>query len=402
MPIKPTPNSKSNKNSANSNNKQNKQQRTKCAAAAVQEADQMNRPPRLEDDDNEEDDDDEDDCGSGSGEPSSEETTERSANSIDQTNNHHQANHHNLNENYPYQLSTEQSNVINPITIDDNDRSILFASDVFTSKPIPPPASELEKIIEQATTRRPLPPKKPGHIEIVMLPLPPSESATPKSNFINRIGNKENKKHLSGIQITGGLSPNDINNLDDDLDSNFDSNLNQVYGRESISLVESSDNAGSSNEILGGAIHINRNLIDFKFNKNSADRTALLIAAIAILIIIIVIIAPIVVFIKMRLRMSRNNKLASVMPPIATAQLSPAYQATSKSYASLAASGSMINPLANPGAFASNPNFHSSMHHLGNVMPPNLTLTTNPVYGTIDNKAAKLPNKKDLGKEWYV
>lgn len=231
-----------------------------------------------------------------------------------------------------------------------------------------------------------------------MLPLP-SESATPKTNF--RGLNKDNKKqhHLSGIQITGGLSPNDIN-LEDDLDASFDGNYNQgIIGRE--------PNEAGAGEILGGTIHINKNLIDFKFNKNSADRTAILIAAIAILIIIIVIIAPIVVFVKMRLRISRNGKLAGV--PITTTQLSPAYQATNKSYASLAASGTM-HPLGghlnacNPVAFASNPNFHSSMHHLalGNAMPPNLTITTNPVYGTIDTKAPKLPNKKDLGKEWYV
>jgi len=259
----------------------------------------------------------------------------------------------------------------------------------------------------ETSTRRPPPPKRPGgHVEIILLPLP-SESATPKSNFMNRGLIKDSKKHPpSGIQISGGLSPNDINSLDDDLDSSFDGNYNQGgIGREP-SLSET-----GASEILGGAItHINKNLIDFRFNKNSADRTALLIAAIAILIIIIVIIAPIFVFVKMRLRISRNGKLAGV--PITSTQLSPAYQATNKSYASLAASGTMhplgpppLNTTCNPvqAAFASNPNFHSSMHHLalGNVMPPNLTI--NPVYGTIENKnAPKLPNKKDLGKEWYV
>lgn len=390
VPIKPKPNSKAKSSSNKSKpNKPNQKQRPKCTPPA-QEADQaINRVPRTEDD--EDDDTDDDDCefeGSGAVEAessaNSEETTERTSNSADNQNG----------ELYPYQLSTtEQSNVINRVTVDDDDRSILF-----TSQPIPPPASELEKIIE-STTRRPLPPKRPGgHIEIVMLPLP-SETATPKSSLINRgMNNKENRK-MSGIQITG-LSPNDIN-LDDDLDASFDDGLGgQGYGRDQ----GLSETGGS--DILGGAIHINRNLIDFKFNKNSADRTALLIAAIAILIIIIVIIAPIVVFVKMRLRISRNGKLAGV--PITTAQLSPAYQATNKSYASLAASGSMmVNPLGaplgacNPAAFASNPNFHSNMH-LGSIMPPNLTLTQNPVYGTIDSKAPKLPNKKDINKEWYV
>lgn len=387
VPIKPTPNSKSKSSSSNKSkqNKANQKQRPKCTPPGQEAEQAANRVPRTEDD--EEDDTDDDECefeGSGAGEAdgssNSEETTERTSNSVDNQNG----------ELYPYQLSTtEQSNVINRVTIDDDDRSILF-----TSQPIPPPASELEKIIE-STTRRPLPPKRPGgHIEIVMLPLP-SETATPKSSLINRgLNNKENRK-MSGIQITG-LSPNDIN-LEDDLDASFDDGGQGIgYGRDP-GLADS-----GGNDILGGAIHINKNLIDFKFNKNSADRTALLIAAIAILIIIIVIIAPIVVFIKMRLRISRNGKLAGV--PITTAQLSPAYQATSKSYASLAASGSMmVNPLGacNPAAFASNPNFHSNMHMAG-IMPPNLTLTTNPVYGTIDSKAPKLPNKKDINKEWYV
>lgn len=346
---------------------------------------QANRPARTEDDDNEEDDDDDDDCGSGDDSPSgsnSEETTEKSSNSGD-------------NNEHLYQLSTEMSNVINPVTIDE-DRTM---TDLFTSQPIPPPASEIEKIIE-STTRRPLPPKKQGNIEIIMLPLPPSETATQKTSFMsNKNLNKENKKHLSGIQITdGGLSPNDINNLEDDLDSNFDSNLNQYGGSNRENSMSE-----SSNEILGAIpiSIINKNLIDFKFNKNSADRTALLIAAIAILIIIVVIIAPIFVFVKMRLRLSRNGKLAGV--PITNAQLSPAYQVTNKSYASLAASGSMVNHALNPVSFASNPNFHTSMHHLAmnQALPPNLTITPNPIYGTID-KAAKLPNKKDLGKEWYV
>ena len=389
VPIKPTPNSKS-KSSSNKNkqNKPNQRQRPKCTPPVQETGETANRVARTEDD---EEDDDDDECefeGSGAGEAegssNSEETTERTSNSVDNQNG----------ELYPYQLSTtEQSNVINRVTIDDDDRSILF-----TSQPIPPPASELEKIIE-STTRRPPPPKRPGgHIEIVMLPLP-SETATPKSSLINRAMNKENRK-MSGIQITG-LSPNDITNLEDELDASFDD------GGQGIGYGRDPGLSDTGNDILGGAIHINKNLIDFKFNKNSADRTALLIAAIAILIIIIVIIAPIIVFIKMRLRISRNGKLAGV--PITTAQLSPAYQATSKSYASLAASGSMmVNPLGaplgacNPAAFASNPNFHSNMH-LGSIMPPNLTLTTNPVYGTIDSKAPKLPNKKDINnKEWYV
>ena len=385
VPIKPKPNSKAKTSSNKSKpNKPNQRQRPKCTPPAHETDPAVNRVPRTEDD--EEDDTDDDECefeGSGAGEAegssNSEETTERT--SVDNQNG---------GELYPYQLSTtEQSNVINRVTVDDDDRSILF-----TSQPIPPPASELEKIIE-STTRRPLPPKRPGgHIEIVMLPLP-SETATPKSSLIHRgLNNKENRK-MSGIQITG-LSPNDINL--EDLDASFDDGIGGQdigYGRDpSLSETGGSD-------ILGGAIHINRNLIDFKFNKNSADRTALLIAMIAILIIIIVIIAPIVVFVKMRLRISRNGKLGV---PI-TAQMSPAYQATNKSYASLAASGSMMNPLGaplgacNPAAFASNPNFHSNM----GIMPPNLTLTANPVYGTIDSKAPKLPNKKEcIGKEWYV
>jgi len=92
-----------------------------------------NKVQRSEDDDNEEDDDDDDeDCGSGNFDTAasnSEETTDRSSNSGDLNN-----------EVYPYQLSTEQSNVINPVTIDDDDKSILF-----TSQPIPPPIEEIEK-----------------------------------------------------------------------------------------------------------------------------------------------------------------------------------------------------------------------------------------------------------------
>lgn len=159
VPIKPTPisqpktNSKANKNKANAN-----KQRAKCTATALEE--QANRVQRTEDDDNEEDDEEDDeDCGSGANydtaSSNSEETTERNANSVDQINN---------NEVYPYQLSTEQSNVINPVTIDDDDKSILY-----TSQPIPPPASELEKIVESTTRRPPPPPKRPGgHIEIGM------------------------------------------------------------------------------------------------------------------------------------------------------------------------------------------------------------------------------------------
>lgn len=158
VPIKPTPISqpKTNSNSKNNKNKMNSnKQRSKCSPPALEEQ-QANRVQRTEDDDNEEDDEEDDeDCGSGY-EPvgsNSEETTERS--SID--------NQINNNEVYPYQLSTEQSNVINPVTIEEDDKSILF-----TSQPIPPPASELEKISSEFPTRRPPPPpKRPGgHIEV--------------------------------------------------------------------------------------------------------------------------------------------------------------------------------------------------------------------------------------------